>query len=411
MTTNPVATPHIVATWGKSVQEPEGSLVKKIAVPTKVKLPSSLLQVQSGGATNVVAVSCGAHFSALLTDSGHVYTYGSNKDGRLGHSSSSTVTRGTHAGGDSAATVVTVPKRIEALSNVVQVSCGNWHGICLTRDHQVYIWGKTTVQYNGPTLVQSLSQLAQSGDPVVRVGAGYAYSGALTASGRLFLWGKNQRGKMGFGPSVGNTVDEPRHLAGYQVRDFCLGYETTVFCTVQGQVYAMGSNDYYQLGNSNSNGGRNKVARDVPHRITTGLPSSDVDPVVQVSTSTGSAHNCHSGAVTASGALYMWGSGYKFKLGTGTLDDQPTPVRVTFFDNMGLTVKQLVCGGIHNQVITSNDQVYSWGCGSDGRLGHPESDGHRYLYKEEEPRQVEFVSQRRVMSLASSYYHVMAVVV
>ena len=25
--------------------------------------------------------------------------------------------------------------------------------------------------------------------------------------------------------------------------------------------------------------------------------------------------------------------------------------------------------------------VWTWGCGSDGRLGHPEAEGHRYLYR------------------------------
>lgn len=369
----------IVATWGKSVHEPEGAPIKKIAVPVRVKLPRT-------ETSRVVSVSCGGQFSALLTESGHVYTFGASKDGRLGYK----VQEATQ----------TFPKRIECLNNVSQLSCGAWHGLCLTSDHQVYIWGRTTVQYDGPTIVRSLSDLAHS-DPVIKVGAGYAYSAALTRSGRLFLWGKNGQGKMGFGPDV-TAVEEPRHLSDFVVRDFSLGYESTVFCTVDGRVFSMGSNDYYQLGI-----GKNKSARDRPHLVH--YADFQSDPVIQVSTSVGSAHNCHSGAVTHSGALYMWGSGYKFKLGTNTLDDQPTPIRITFFDKLGLRVQKLVCGGIHNQALTTDHQIYSWGCGSDGRLGHPESDGHRYLYKEETPRRVQFSAPRKVLDLASSYYHVLAI--
>ena len=39
-----------------------------------------------------------------------------------------------------------------------------------------------------------------------------------------------------------------------------------------------------------------------------------------------------------------------------------------------------VCaGGIHSSAVTVDGGVFTWGCGSDGRLGHPEAEGHRYL--------------------------------
>jgi len=45
----------------------------------------------------------------------------------------------------------------------------------------------------------------------------------------------------------------------------------------------------------------------------------------------------------------------------------------------------VICGGIHNAVIDENKNVWTFGCGSDGRLGHPDIGNSRYLYKEKEP--------------------------
>ena len=56
--------------------------------------------------------------------------------------------------------------------------------------------------------------------------------------------------------------------------------------------------------------------------------------------------------------------------------------------------------------LTADGDVYSWGCGSDGRLGHKEFEGHTYLYKEAAPKKIEALSH--VTDLAASYYHNMA---
>jgi regulator of chromosome condensation len=286
-----------------------------------------------------------------------------------------------------------IPKKVEQVSNVVEVKCGYSHVICRTSDNKIYIWGKTIDVQNTPVLVNF-----PVNEPIAKVNAGFGCSGILTESGKLYLFGKNSTGKLGFGDVT--VIPAPKLLEGYSVRDFSLGYDTSIFCTTDGQVYTMGSNDYFQLGI-----GKDKKAKNTPQLVP--LPYDSNDPVIQVSSSVGSPHNCHSGCVTQNGVLFMWGNGYKFKLGTGTLDDQPTPVRVHYFDN--IPVLKLICGGIHNQCITKDQSVYSWGCGSDGRLGHPESDGHRYLYKEEEPRRIDFDNNQKVKDLSAGYYSVAAV--
>ena len=69
----------------------------------------------------------------------------------------------------------------------------------------------------------------------------------------------------------------------------------------------------------------------------------------------------------------------------------------------------MISGGIHSACIDDKGLLRTWGCGSNGRLGHPESDDHTYLYKEGKPRIVESL-KGSVIYAATSYYHMACVI-
>ena len=76
----------------------------------------------------------------------------------------------------------------------------------------------------------------------------------------------------------------------------------------------------------------------------------------------------------------------------------------------GATPKKIISGGIHKAIMTEEGDLYTFGCGSDGRMGHPEYEGYVYLYKESQPKRVEFFagSGKKILDVQSSYYHMMA---
>ena len=111
----------------------------------------------------------------------------------------------------------------------------------------------------------------------------------------------------------------------------------------------------------------------------------------------------------------MWGDPYKGQLGhyennqTWTHEEKNlygSPILIKFENE----VQKVVNGGIHSTLLTTDGQIYTFGCGSDGRLGHPEYEGHTYLYKESKPKLIEFFKGQKVLDVQSSYYHMMALV-
>jgi regulator of chromosome condensation len=62
--------------------------------------------------------------------------------------------------------------------------------------------------------------------------------------------------------------------------------------------------------------------------------------------------------------------------------------------------------------LSVDGTLFTFGCGSDGRLGHPEYLGSVYLYKESHPKEVEYFAKKglKVDDVTASYYQMLSVV-
>ena len=77
----------------------------------------------------------------------------------------------------------------------------------------------------------------------------------------------------------------------------------------------------------------------------------------------------HSVAVTEDGILYTWGNGDKHRLGHGTTSKEYLPRPVLALREMPAVV-DVACGLGHTIALLASGEVYSWGNGGNGRLGH-----------------------------------------
>ncbi|KAJ7132156.1 RCC1/BLIP-II [Mycena epipterygia] len=95
---------------------------------------------EAGTKERVVKATAGITFSAVLTDSGKVYTFGSGEKGQLGNGKTG---ERIITGNKLAFDIVSQPTQVEGIDNrkIVQISAGQQHCIALDSTGLVYVWG------------------------------------------------------------------------------------------------------------------------------------------------------------------------------------------------------------------------------------------------------------------------------
>ena len=105
--------------------------------------------------------------------------------------------------------------------------------------------------------------------------------------------------------------------------------------------------------------------------------------------------------------VFSWGSGANYQLGTGHTGLQTQPRRLETLAHT--TVVEVAASKFHSMAVTADGQVYTWGWGLGGRLGHPEGKLHSENGAEIFPRVVRRLGQRRIVSVAAAKHHSLAV--
>ncbi|KAK2362093.1 ultraviolet-B receptor UVR8 [Trifolium repens] len=102
--------------------------------------------------------------------------------------------------------------------------------------------------------------------------------------------------------------------------------------------------------------------------------------------------------------VFSWGSGANYQLGTGNAHIQKLPCKVDSLN--GSIIKLISAAKFHSVGLTDRGEVYTWGFGRGGRLGHPDFDIHSGQAAVITPRQVTTgLGSRRVMAIAAAKHH------
>ncbi|XP_058402336.1 probable E3 ubiquitin-protein ligase HERC6 [Diceros bicornis minor] len=201
----------------------------------------------------VALVSCGKEHSVAVCHKGRAFAWGAGSEGQLGIGEFKEINF--------------TPKKIKTLTDIkiIQVSCGDYHSLALSEDGQVFSWGKnshgqlglgkTFPSQNSPQRVTSLE-----GIPLAQVAAGGAHSFALSLCRTSFGWGSNSAGQLALsGNNVPAQSYKPRSISALRnlgVIYISCGYEHTAVLTQNGKVFTFGDNSCGQLGYSSTAGDR-----------------------------------------------------------------------------------------------------------------------------------------------------------
>lgn len=104
-------------------------------------------------------------------------------------------------------------------------------------------------------------------------------------------------------------------------------------------------------------------------------------------------------AVTPDGKLFATGYGAGGRLGIGGTDSVSTPILVESLQHVFIKKVAVNSGGKHCLALTADGEVYSWGEGEDGKLGH----GNRINY--DRPKLIEALSGIGVVDIACGSAH------
>ncbi|QHO26908.1 hypothetical protein HN51_023926 [Arachis hypogaea] len=340
--------------------------------------------LESAVVLDVQNIACGGRHAALVTKQGEIFSWGEESGGRLGHGVDSDVLH---------------PKLIETLSNtnIELVACGEYHTCAVTLSGDLYTWGDGTYNYG---LLGHGNQVSHwvpkrvngplEGIHVSSISCGPWHTAVVTSAGQLFTFGDGTFGVLGHGDH--KSVSLPREVESLKglrtVRAACGVWHTAAVVEVMvgnssssncssGKLFTWGDGDKGRLGHGD------KEAKLVPTCV-----AALVEPnFCQVAC----GHSL-TVALTTSGHVYTMGSPVYGQLGNPQADGK-LPSRVEGKLSKSF-VEEIACGAYHVAVLTSRTEVYTWGKGANGRLGHGDTDDRNV------PTLVEALKDKQVKSVA-----------
>lgn len=310
-------------------------------------------------------------FMIALRDDGHVMTWGSNSDGQLGYAAE------VDCGSQGTSPCRREPTEVPNVASAIAVQAGFNHSMVLHEDGTVTSFGLNNYgQLGRATMADSTSEpgLVDGLTDVVQLAAGADSSFALTASGQVYGWGRNDQGQLGLGAPDGMDHIVPTVIPGVSNVIAVAAANTTVLALQSdGSVIAWGRNHAGQAGVGV--GTPTQVLVPTPVRVLDGngleVPLTGIENIA--------ADGFVSMAVTTDAQVYTWGLGGLGQLGQGYHDDATrdlddrfvaSPVAVEPGDEDVFDVIEIEVGaGGPALVLTTAGHLFGWGWSFRGSLG------------------------------------------
>ena len=261
--------------------------------------------------------------------------------------------------------------------SIISIELGKDHSSALSSSGRVFIWGSndrgqlgdgTTIDKTTPTEITSSFNLG-AGETIISINLGYAHSSALSSTGRVFTWGLNSNGQLGDGTTIIRTA--PTEITsqfnlgvGETIIKLTLGGLHSSSLSSTGRVFTWGSNFYGQLGNGTTTGVQdpNPLPIDITNRFS--LRAGETISSINLG-------RFHSSALSSTGRVFTWGWNIIGQLGDGTTTQRTTPTNITSRFNLGTgeTIISMSLGNMHSSTLTSTGRIFTWGENTYGQLG------------------------------------------
>ncbi|XP_062833246.1 X-linked retinitis pigmentosa GTPase regulator isoform X1 [Anolis carolinensis] len=269
----------------------------------------------------------------------------------------------------------------------LHISCGDEHTSVVTENGKLYMFGSNNWgqlgfgsknAVNKPTCVKALKP-----EKVKLAACGRNHTLICTEQGNVYAAGGNSEGQLGLGDTEERSTF---HLISFftkqhKIKQLAAGSYTSAVLTEDGQLVMWGDNSEGQIGLGD------KAYVSVPHQVDIGKPVSCI-----------SCGYYHSALITQDGELYTFGEPENGKLGLSPkqLKNHKLPQLVSGISGK---VSKVACGGGHTVVLAEGD-VYTFGLGQYGQLGHG-----TFVFETSEPKTVDHLGKHKICHIACGENH------
>ncbi|CAN8278104.1 unnamed protein product [Cochlearia groenlandica] len=352
-----------VFVWGESIGDGllgggGGGMHKSgssCSLPNDSFLPKVL---KSHVALDAQSISCGTNYAVLVTKQGQIYSWGEESGGRLGHGVCSYVPQ---------------PKLIDEFdgSAVELADCGEFHTCAVTSSGDLYAWGDGAHNVGLLGLGSEASHCKpvrvlghMEGIHVKTISCGPWHTAFVTLEGKLFTYGDGAFGALGHGDRISTNVPrEVEALSGCRtIKTACGVWHSaavvSVFCeaTSSGKLFTWGDGEEGKLGHDD------RESRLIPSCVT------ELDTTSFQQVACGQSITV---ALSSSGQVYAMGT-------ADPSQDNVARAPSCIEGSLGKSfVQEVACGFHHIAVLNSKAEVYTWGKGSNGQLGHGDTEYRR----------------------------------
>lgn len=324
---------------------------------------ASLVAVNASGVLNgsiIVAIAAGDSHSLILSDTGKVYSFGRNSEGQLGD------------GTWSERTLPVAVNDIGALlgHNITAIAAGDYHSLVLSSTGKVFTFGRnnkgelgqgTKEDSNVPGMIYIYAQLV--GLNFTAIACGSDHSLILSSDGQVFAFGDNNNGQLGDGnpgteSNVPVAITSNSVLSGHNITGIAAGSSFSLLKSEDGKVFSFGENNQGQLGD-----GTNKQRDTAVAVLTSGVLNGTNITFI-------SAGDQHSLVISGDGAVFSFGRNHYGQLGDGTVSPRYSPVAVNTSGLLnGVKVVAADAGNTHSVLLSDTGVMFAFGFYSWGQLG------------------------------------------
>ncbi|XP_010964433.2 E3 ISG15--protein ligase HERC5 isoform X1 [Camelus dromedarius] len=236
--------------------------------------------------------------------------------------------------------------------SIIQITCGDYHSLALAKGGELYAWGQNLHGQLGvgsectstptPQIVEHLS-----GVPLVQISAGEAHSLALSMSGNVYSWGRNDFGQLGLGHT--DNKDYPaliEALDNQTIEFLACGGSHSALLTKDGLVFTFGAGKYGQLGH-------NSTQNELKPCLVTGLVGNRVTQIA-----CGRRHTL--AFVSDLGKVFSFGSGKEGQLGNGGTHNQLIPLPMKLSSNEELKFESRTSEKELIMIAGGNQSILLW---------------------------------------------------